>query len=82
MHAIRRIAPLAIVLGLTALATASAVNTPNCVYECKNTTTGQITLRTESDGSQAGCCSGEGLSCPPGTVWIESIGWNNQFCRE
>lgn len=82
MHASRRIALLAIALGLTALATATAVTTPNCVYECRNTTTGKITLRTESDGSQVGCCTGEGLSCPPGTVYAGSIAWNNQFCAE
>lgn len=80
MPAIRRVASLAIALGLVALATGTAVGIPNCVWECQNTTTGKYTLRTESDASEAGCCSGEGLVCPPGTVYAFTVGWDNQFC--
>jgi hypothetical protein len=81
MKTMSRIVPLAAALGLVAVAVAHSATAPTCIYQCQNTTTGKFITRSESDISEAGCCGGEGLSCPPGTVYYQSIAWNGQFCR-
>lgn len=69
---------VAVSLSLVALATASGAVSPTCNYFCRNTTTGQVTIRASSS-SLAGCCSGQGVSCPPGTVFGGAFGWNGKF---
>ena len=81
MKTTSRILTLALALSLAGVAIAKSATAPNCIYQCQNTTTGQFITRTESDISEAGCCGGQGLSCPPGTVYYQSVAWGGQFCR-
>jgi hypothetical protein len=62
--------------GLPALPAAGGLAT--CRYVCRNTSTGQITVRSTTT-SEGACCSGDGLSCPAGTVFAGPISWNNLF---
>ena len=62
--------------GLPALPAAAGFAT--CRYACRNTSTGQITIRSATT-SESACCSGDGLSCPAGTVFDGPISWNNQL---
>jgi hypothetical protein len=75
-----RITMFAVMLLLVALAGANGAGVPTCIYECRNTTTGQETIRSESVLSEAACCGGQGQPCLAGTVWEAAIAWNGKFC--
>jgi hypothetical protein len=76
MKNLRRTASLAVTLGLVALAAASGDPLATCRYACRNTTTGQVTLRSTTT-SRSACCSGQGLTCPAGTTFDGPLSWNN-----